>query len=97
MEEAGMRSDKLVLWDSQQFLEKIDWAVYTFIAKECHTVRAPSLDAGEKIKLLYFSFDEFIDLASKKTFRDLEIALKIFRISRDQCKLDEMRRLFLED
>ena len=34
MEEAGMRCDNLVLWDSQQFIEKIDWAVDTFIAKD---------------------------------------------------------------
>ncbi len=96
MEEAGMRSGNLVLWDSQQFLEKIDWAVYSFIAKDCGKISEQSVDAGEKIKLIYVSFDEFLDLVSQENYRDLEIALKIFRISKDPRKLEETRKLFLE-
>ena len=95
MEEAGIQAGQLVLWYSEQFIEKIDWAVYTFIAKDCRKISEPSFDAGEKINLIYVSFDDFLDLVAKENYRDLEIALKIFRISKDPRKLEETRKLFL--
>lgn len=95
LEEAGMRSDELVLWDAQQVLEKVDWAIYTFIAKDCQVVQEQSLDAGEKIKLIHVSFEEFLDLTSKDNYRDVEISLSVFRTSRDARRLEEMRTLFL--
>lgn len=94
IEEAGMRAGHLILWGSEQLLEKIDWAIYTFIAKDCEKIGNQNLDSGEKIKLIYVSFDEFINLVSQDNYRDLEIALRIFRILRDPEKLEETRRLF---
>lgn len=95
MEEAGMDCQNWVLWDSEQLLEKIDWAIYTFVAKDCRRVAGQSVDAGEKIKLIYVSFDEFIDVVAKENYRDLEIVLKIFRLLKDPQKLVETKRLFL--
>lgn len=95
MEEAGIETGNMVLWFTDQFIEKIDWAVYTFIAKECKKISEQSLDSGEKIKLIYVSFDEFLDIVARDNYRDLEIALKIFRTSKDPRKLQETRDLFL--
>jgi 8-oxo-dGTP pyrophosphatase MutT (NUDIX family) len=94
-EEAGIRSGKMVLWHSEQFIEKIDWAVYTFIAKECEIVVEPSLDPGEKIKLIYVTFHEFVDIVAQENYRDSEIALRLLRIARDPRSLEETRKLFL--
>jgi 8-oxo-dGTP pyrophosphatase MutT (NUDIX family) len=94
LEEAGMECDELILWTSEQFLEKIDWAIYTFIAKGCHKIKNQSLDSGEKIKLIEVTFDEFLDLVSKENYRDLEIALRIFRISKNPQELIKLRKLF---
>ena len=74
-EEAGLEARVVTLWDSYQFLPKIDWVVYTFIARECTPLSSRRLDAGEEIRLIYFSFDEFIRVVSEDRFGDLEVAL----------------------
>ena len=33
LEETGYEADKFILWDVQQVVNKIDWVIYTFIAK----------------------------------------------------------------
>ena len=38
MEEAGMEANEFVLWYAEQFLEKTDWAIYSFVAKGCKTL-----------------------------------------------------------
>ncbi len=94
LEEAGMEAQKYVLWEAEQLLDKIDWAIYTFIAKGSKKISEQSFEAGEKIKLLYVTFDEFIDLVTKENCRDMEIALKIFRVSKNPPKLEKLRKLF---
>jgi ADP-ribose pyrophosphatase len=96
IEEAGLEATTLQLWESFQFLPKLDWAIYCFLAKDCRSVGDQCLDAGEKIKLLEVTFDEFIDLVSQENFGDLEIALKFLRISKDQNRLKKTKKLFLE-
>lgn len=94
-EEAGLEAKEWILWDSVQLINKIDWSVYTFIAKKLTKVKSYNPDKGERIKLLYVSFDEFIKIATKENFRDLEISLKVFRIKENPKKLEEMKKLFL--
>src|SRR6266566_6607661 len=68
LEEAGLEPGRLLLWDSYQFLPKIDWAIFTFVAYDCQAVKGQSLDAGEKIKLIQVSFDELLDLVRQERF-----------------------------
>lgn len=95
LEESGLKADKFILWGAEQFLEKIDWAIYTFVAKGCHKVKEQSIDAGEKIKLIQVTFDEFLDLVAQKNYRDFEIALRVFRTLKSSQELEKMRKLFM--
>jgi len=94
-EEAELEAKEWILWDAVQLINKIDWPVYTFIAKRLTKVKSDNPDKGEKIKLLYVSFNEFIKIAIKENFRDLETSLKIFRIKDNPKKLAEMKKLFI--
>jgi len=94
-EEAELEAKEWILWNAVQLINKIDWSVYTFIAKKLTKVKSYNPDKGEKIKLLYVSFDEFIKIACRENFRDLEIGLKIFRIKENSKKMVEMKKLFL--
>lgn len=94
-EEAGIETDDLVLWYADQFLEKIDWAVYMFVAYDCEPKIAQEFDIGEKIKLMYFSYDEFIDLVAKDNFRDWDVSLKVFRALKDFQESERLRKLFI--
>ncbi|PIS09506.1 hypothetical protein COT75_01215 [Candidatus Beckwithbacteria bacterium CG10_big_fil_rev_8_21_14_0_10_34_10] len=93
-EEAGLEAKEWVLWDSVQLVNKIDWQVYTFVAKKLTKVKSNNPDKGENIKLFYASFDEFIKIATKNNFRDLEISIKVFRIKENPKNLLEMKKLF---
>lgn len=94
LEETGMEAQEYILWDSTQLIDKIDWAIYTFLAKGCHKVQEQNIESGEKIKLKFVNFEDFIKLAAQENFRDAEIALKIFRTINDPTKFQEMKELF---
>lgn len=96
LEEAGMEANEYVLWDAIQPSDKIEWAIYSFIAKGCKKIQEPHLDAGEDIELMDVSFDEFLKLTANEQYRDLEVSLKVFRMINDPKKLEETRKLFLE-
>ncbi len=92
-EEAGLIPGELHLWDSYQFLPKIDWAIYTYIARGCSATQQ-ALDAGEKIELVELTFDELLKLAASEEFGDLEVALRLLRLSADPEQLAQARELF---
>lgn len=96
LEESGYEADEFILWDSQQPTKKIDWVVYTFIAKKLKKVADLNLDAGEKIKLLPLTLDELIDVATnKKTyFAEQEIVCKFLEAKFDPKKKKELEELF---
>ncbi len=50
LEESGYTADRFMLWDAQHPMSKIDWVVYTFIAKGLKKISDPNPDPGEKIK-----------------------------------------------
>jgi ADP-ribose pyrophosphatase len=91
LEEAGLVPAHLDLWDSYQFLPKLEWAIYTFIARECRSTNA-SFDGGEKIKLVEITFDDLIKLAGSEEFGDVEVALRLLRLAADPSKLAHARR-----
>ena len=81
LEEAGLRAKRFDLWDATHIAEKVDWVVWTFIAKDCSKVSTQNVDGGEKIGLIEVTFDEYMDIVTQDTYRDTEIALKLLRLS----------------
>lgn len=61
-EETGLEAMEVVLLFEVYPVLKLDWCVYTFIARGCRKVTEPHLDAGEKIIEHPVSFDELIAL-----------------------------------
>jgi len=96
-EESGYEAEEFILWDAQQPMNKVDWAVYTFIAKGLKKVGDMCLDGGEKIKLFSATLDELIDLATSsedRKFGEKEIIYKLFRAKLDPKKYEELKELF---
>lgn len=77
MEESGYESDDWDLFMSLQPVGKIDWAVFTFVARNAKKVAEQSLDGGEHIELRLVTFEEFVDIATQQDFyeEDLRIAM----------------------
>ncbi len=62
LEETGYSSDDWVLFREENPVGKIEWTIYTYVARNCRKVREPELDAGERMSSRLVSFDEFIAL-----------------------------------
>lgn len=96
LEESGYEAEEFILWDSQHPISKIDWVVYTFIAKGLKKVADLKLDGGEKIKLLPSTLDNLIDVAtnSHQDFYEKEVIVKFFDAKLNPEKMKELRELF---
>lgn len=96
LEESGYEAKEFILWDARHPTSKIDWVVYTFIAKGLKKVGDICLDSGEKIKLITLTFDEFLEITTngKKDFAEQEILAKLFEAKLDPSKRAELQELF---
>lgn len=95
LEESGYKAKKFILWDAIQPSPKIEWAIYTFIARGCERVEEQHLEPGERIELFSTSFEKFLRLVAQDNFRDKEIAIKIFQLQQNPREFKKMKQLFL--
>ncbi|HLD03584.1 MAG TPA: NUDIX hydrolase [Candidatus Dojkabacteria bacterium] len=96
LEESGFTAKELVLFDAQQPISKMEWAIYTFIAKDIKKVANQDLESGEKIDPMYVTFNEFVDLVITEKFGDTEILIKFLRAKLDPELMEKYRKMFLE-
>ena len=92
-EETGYEADEWILWDAVQPVGKLDWAVYSFIAKGLRKVGDMDLDPGEKIELYPVTFDEFLDIGIKPNFAEKEVVNKIWEAHADPEKKAALKKL----
>ena len=96
MEEAGLKAKHIDFWFSIQPVTKVEWPIYLFIARGCKKVSKQHLDAGEKIKLKYVDWSEFLDLVVQDNFRDTEIAFKLLKAMRNKDELNKIKDLIFK-
>lgn len=94
LEETGYEAEEMILWNAQQPVGKVDWAVYSFIAKGLKKVADMDPDAGEKIEPYQVSFDEFLTIGTQKNFAEREIVPLILEARADPHKREELQKLF---
>lgn len=97
LEESGYEAEEYFLWHSEQPVSKVEWAVYTFIAKGLKKVADFSLDGGEKITLKPVTFDEFLDIGLGAKFGEKEIVPKLVEAKLYPEKYAILRQLFAPD
>lgn len=91
LEETGYVSDDWTLWKETSPVGKIEWTIYTYIARNCEKKSEPRLDAGEKISERLIAFDEFLALADDTSFSERELTVDLLRTHTDASKKEEMR------
>lgn len=94
LEEAGIESDDWELYKMYQPAHKIDWKIYTFIARNCKKVMDQKLDAGEKIKVIEYSFDDFINLVLSDKYWGNELVIDILKMKDQNTLHDFKSKLF---
>lgn len=79
LEETGLKPQTLKLWKINHDHGRVEAKHYLFIAQNCTKVAEQRFDGGEKIKVMYLSFEEFINTVISTNFRNpsvLEICLR---------------------
>lgn len=93
-EETGYKADDWMLLDAVQPVGKIEWAVYTFVAKGLRKVGAQTLDGGEKISLYPVTFDEFLSMGMNQSFSEDEIKSRLMQALLQPEKKAELLKTF---
>jgi ADP-ribose pyrophosphatase len=94
LEESGYEAEEFILWDAQHPANKIDYVVYTFIAKGLKKVKEMELDSGEKIELMPVTLDELIDIGTKSNFGEPEIVHYLYEAKIDSNAKKKLEELF---
>lgn len=91
-EEAGLASDDWKLYTTVEPYNKIDWTVYTYIARDCKKIAEPMLDAGEKIEVKAVEFDEFVRIATEEKFWGTNLTIELLKMQLQPKKLEEFKK-----
>jgi ADP-ribose pyrophosphatase len=94
LEESGYQAGSLELLQVVQPLEKIDWVVYTFIARDAIPVSAQQPDPGEKIKVTFVDFEGFMNFVLSPDFYDPEIVRMVLEAKLDPKKMAAFKSKF---
>lgn len=79
LEETGYEVGEISLWHQAQLINKIDWTLYFFVAKNCKKITEQKLDSGEKIKVHLVGFEEFVQMIFSGKMKSSEIVMKILK------------------
>ena len=93
LEETGYISKDWSLWQECNPVGKIEWTVFTYIARDCILKKTPDIDAGEKISTRFVDFEEFLKIADDPLFYSPEIVPDLLRIRFRHESKEEFRKL----
>lgn len=91
LEESGMESQNWELIKTYSPLHKIDWEIYLFVARNCEKTEDQDLDSGEKIEIVEYTFEKFIEIVESDKYWGNELVLDILRMKQDRKKLNEFK------
>lgn len=90
-EESGLESDDWELLKSFQPVHKMDWEIFTFVARNCQKMAEPHLDPGEKIETIICSFEEFEKIVCADDYWGKELALDVLKMKQNGT-IDEFKK-----
>ncbi len=93
LEETGYEAKDFILWKVTQPTSKIEWTIYSFIAKGLTRVADQSLDPGEKIALTPVTFDDFLHIAQDEHFAEKDIVIEAVRATYDAEERKKLQSL----
>ncbi len=96
LEETGYRAEISTLLYAHQPDKKVMCTFHIFIGKNCSKISEPKLDAGEKIELRFFTFDEFLALGQHEQLRDMRLRIMLLEAQLDPVKKENLYKLLYE-
>lgn len=96
-EETGYTADTIDVWFIYQPNIRIYMACHGFVARKISFKHEAKPEAGERIAIKWYTFDEFIELGSNDMLRDWMLRIKLLEAQVDPAKKEEIRRLLYEN
>ena len=94
-EESGYSAEEYTLWYKITPFEKIRWDIYVYIARGLTKESEQQLESGERIDLMYVTFDDFINkYVMDDTFRDVECKLEVLKAKSNPREYKNLKTLF---
>jgi len=95
LEETGYVAQEMSLLTALQPYTKIDWAIFTLIAKGCEQQGEQNLDGGERIQVHEHTFEEFVEFAKINRLREPTLQIMVLQALLDPQKYEDFRNLLL--
>lgn len=92
LEELGMESKEVSLWNIQSKGKKLIWNTFYFIAKNCQKVQEPQLEPGEKVESYEVNFEEFLQEVQRDDFRNKDFQNIVFKLEQNPQKLEQFKQ-----
>lgn len=96
LEETGYASTDWEHFKSIQPMMDNDYQVHLYIARNAMKIQDPQLDGGERIKLHFMTFEEFLNVMEHPRFRSGDLARTVMRYRLHPEKLEAFRRRLFE-
>jgi len=92
-EETGYTIGTLTPWHTYKPNNKLFLEIHAFIGRDLTDKAEPALEAGERITLQEYSFDEFLALGTNDLLRDWMLRIKLLEAQLEQTKREELHSL----
>lgn len=93
LEETGLESSDWELLEVRQPVREMEWAIYTFVARNSKKIQNPRPDNGEKFKEKLITFDEFLGLFENPDFDTNEIKGELLKAKYDHNQYQKIYNL----
>ena len=95
MEETGYQIGSLIPWHHYKPAnDKIEYTCWAYVARDLRKTGKPAPEAGEKIKVLFYSWEEFLALGQNPKMRDLVLRIILLEAQIDMTKQNNLKALF---
>ena len=95
LEETGYEVGRLIPWHHYKPAnDKIEYTCWAYVARDIKKIAEPTPEPGEKIKVLFYSWDEFLALGQDPKMRDLVIRIILLEAQLNTAKRDQLKELF---
>jgi ADP-ribose pyrophosphatase len=93
LEESGYIAGELILWQSWQPVNKVDWAVYLFITHNPQLKGNQSLDPTEKIELTKIPISELLNHNMNLEINDYEFLFQLDHAKTNDIEFNRLKEL----
>ncbi len=95
-EETGYKIGELRLWHKYRPSSRMEWEVYAYVGRELEDTGKREVEAGEKIEIKTYTFDEWLKLGNNPLMRDYYLRIMMLEAQLDKTKRDQLWKQLYE-